>query len=129
MTQLETLSLILSITGLIASIVFGTSIFSLHNTLGEVKIKQKEVETLYDKVVKLAIVSCGTVYSCFCDDGDIEFIIDGHKFVNWVKSKYKILDDYQSTIFIQGSYYQLIEEYIKDNYESIEKRKINPSKQ
>ena len=115
MTQVETLSLILSVTGLIASIIFGTFIFSLHNTLSEVKIKQKEIEDLYNKLIEIAITDCGMIYPMFDNKGRTDFNIDGHKFVNWIKSKYKIFDDYQAVVFIKGSDEQvLIEQYIQE---------------
>ena len=110
--MLETLSLVLSITGLTASIIFGVSIFDLHKRTVEIKAKEEKIERAYNKVVKLAIASYATTHlTRFTDSSQM---IDGRDIVAWALSKYNCEDELAAIDLLEIGGDKLIEEYIKE---------------
>ena len=112
MTHIEILSLILSVTGLIASIIFGISIFDLHKRAFEIKAKEEKIEKAYNKVIKLTIASYATTHlTKFVDNNQM---IDGKDIVSWALNKYNCEDELVAIDFLELGGDRLIEEYIKE---------------
>lgn len=114
MTHIEILSLILSTTGLIASIIFGISIFDLHKRTLEIKTKEEKISQLYNKLSITAVNSCSIEYPIYSDTGMQNIKINGKDLVAWTKYKYSCEDDLAAVNIIQNAGNSLIEDYIKE---------------
>lgn len=122
MESIDLLSLILSIVGLITSIVFATFIFNLKDTSDNISKKQDEINKLVKSLIQTSIADCGCIYPMFSDEGVTDYIIEGRKILDWFKEKHNIEDDLIAINFFKSMEEErLVEVYIKEKESEIKK--------
>lgn len=125
--DINILSLVLSITGLIASIIFGTFIFSLHKTTVEIKIAQEELRKTKDDFLEMQVALIGVEkYALFQDNGPTLYLrVTGRELVDWIKKKYCINDDTQAL----KTFHSLVDTDVYEQYASEHLEKLKKEKQ